>query len=180
MFSMLETQRLILRNYTKEDFERVHAYASMPLFSQYDVWGPNTEEDTIKFLNDNIEKSQVENRFEFTFAICLKDNGLLIGGCGLVRESEKSAIASIGYSIHPDHQSLGYATECSHSLINYGFNILGLEVIYATCDSRNSASYRVMEKIGMIRVGHFLKNKRIRGALRDSFRYELLKENYIN
>lgn len=170
---MIEATRLVLRPYRLEDFERVHAYGSLPDFSKYDVWGPNTEEDSRKFIEDAITKSTSKEAFEFEMAVCLKENGLLIGGCGIRRESEHSRVANIGYAIDPNFQSKGYATEAARRIIEFGFSELDLAVIYATCDTRNSASYKVMENCGMKRVGHHLKHKKIRGYMRDSYRYEI-------
>lgn len=50
-------------------------------------------------------------------------------------------------------------------------------VIYATCDTRNIASYKVMEKLGMNRVGFIKGNKEVKGYVRDSYRYEILNKN---
>jgi RimJ/RimL family protein N-acetyltransferase len=62
-------------------------------------------------------------------------------------------------------------------LISFGFNQLKLDVIYATCDTRNAASYRVMEKLGMKRVGTMKGDKLVKGHMRDSYRYELTRRD---
>jgi RimJ/RimL family protein N-acetyltransferase len=50
----IETTRLMLRNYRTEDWERVHIYGADPIFSRYEAWGPNTPEDTKKFIADMV------------------------------------------------------------------------------------------------------------------------------
>lgn len=170
---MIETERLLLRNYRTEDFERVHIYDSLLDFSQYDVWGPNTVEDTKKFITDAITKAQKTPRYEFEFAVCLKHENLLIGGCGIRRESELSRVANMGYAINPDFQGKGYATEATKALIRFGLKELSLATVYATCDTRNVASYKVMERVGMTKVGTLLKHKEVKGHVRDSYRYEI-------
>ena len=170
---MIETQRLILRDYVKSDWERVHLYASIPEFSQYDFWGPNTEADTKNFIADAINKSKKVPRYEYEFAIILKSTNLLIGGCGIRREWESSAVANLGYAVNPEFQSMGFATEVSKKLISFGFDELNLKVIYATCDTNNIASYKVMEKVGMRKVGHIKDHKEFKGKMRDSSRYEI-------
>jgi RimJ/RimL family protein N-acetyltransferase len=77
----------------------------------------------------------------------------------------------VGYAIHPDYQGRGFATEATLGLIDFGFLSLGLERIVAQCDTRNSASYRVMEKAGMTRVGTHLNHREIKGRLAHSFEY---------
>lgn len=169
----LQTSRLILRDYRTEDWERVHLYGSIPEFSQYELWGPNTVEDSKGFVKMMVEQTQASDRSKFDFAVCLRDGELLIGGCGIRRETQESAVAYLGWAINPDFQKQGYATEAARALISFGLNQLGLAVIYATCDTRNAASYRVMEKLGMKRVGFIKGDKEIKGHIRDSYRYEL-------
>lgn len=172
---MIETERLLLREYKTEDFETVHAYGSDPDFSKYEFWGPNSEEDTKNFIADTIAKSQKDPRYEFDFAVCLKSTGRQFGGCGVRRETELSQVANLGWAIAPEFQNQGYATEAAKAVIEFGFEKLGLSVIYATCDTRNIASYKVMEKVGMKKVGFIKGSKEIKGHVRDSYRYEILK-----
>lgn len=175
MEHLLETKRLILRDYRKDDWERVHIYASDLEFSKYELWGPNTEEDTKKFVNDMVLQASTKPRYKFDLAICLKDSDLLIGGCGIRRESELSHVANLGWAINSDFQSKGYATEAAEALLRFGFDQLHLKLIYATCDTRNSASFRVMEKLGMKRVGLLKGDKLQKGHWRDTLRYELIQ-----
>ena len=170
----LTTERLLLRNYKTEDWERVHIYGSNPDFSKYELWGPNTLEDTHKFVTEMVQQAETNPRYKFDFAVCLKDSGLLIGGCGIRRETELSQVANLGWAINPEFQSKGYATEAAMALIEFGFQRLNLSVIYATCDTRNSPSYKVMEKLGMKKVGFIKGTKEVKGHVRDSFRYEIL------
>ncbi len=170
----LSTERLILRNYQTNDWERVHLYGRDPDFSRYELWGPNTEEDTRKFVNEMVLQASESPRYKFDLAICLKDSDLLIGGCGIRREAEASHIANLGWAINPEFQSRGYATEAAQALIRFGFAKLQLLMIYATCDARNTASFKVMEKLGMQRVGLRKGDRMQKGHLRDTFRYELI------
>lgn len=169
------TERLLLREYKAEDWERVHLYGSDPDFSKYELWGPNTLEDTHKFVADMIQQSVANPRYKFEFAVCLKDSGLLIGGCGIRRESESSQVANLGWAINPEFQNKGYATEAAKVLVEFGQCELNLSVIYATCDSRNASSYKVMEKLGMTRVDFIRGIKEVKGHVRDSYRYEFKK-----
>lgn len=172
--TIIETPRLILRGHKPEDWERAHIYGRDPEFSKYEAWGPNTEEDTKKYISDVILQASENPRYKFEFAICLKDSGLLIGGCAIRRESQSSCIANLGWAINPEFQSKGYATEAAKGLIQFGFEQLQLKVIYATCDARNNASSRVMEKLGMKQVGLLKGDKMQKGHLRDTLRYELI------
>ncbi len=170
----LTTERLLLRQYKIEDWERVHIYGSDPDFSKYELWGPNTLEDTHKFVAEMVQQTETNPHYKFDFAVCLKENGSLIGGCGIRRASELSQVANLGWAINPEFQRKGYATEAARALIEYGFQKLNLSVIYATCDTRNAPSYKVMEKLGMKKVGFTKGTKEVKGHVRDSYRYEIL------
>lgn len=169
----LSSERLIMRDYRPDDWERIHIYGSDPDFSKYEIWGPNTIQDTHNFVADMIQQAQVVPAYKYNFAVCLKESDLLIGGVSMRRETEESRVANLGWAINPEFQNKGYATEAAQTLVNFGFKDLDLSVIYATCDTRNIASYRVMEKLGMKRVGFIKGTKEIKGYVRDSWRYEL-------
>lgn len=163
--AILETERLYLRNFEETDFAAVHEYGSLPDFSQYEMWGPNTEPHSRKFIEDSIVKSKHEPRYQYELAIILKASNELIGGAHIELEAETSTVAHIGYAVNPRFQNNGYATEVSKALIHFGFAELNLKVIYATCDTRNVASYKVLQKLGMRLVGTIIGNRKIRGGI---------------
>jgi ribosomal-protein-alanine N-acetyltransferase len=173
----IETPRLLLRDYRSEDWARVHLYGSSAEFCQFESWGPNTTEDTKNFIAQMIRQTGPEPRPKVELAICLKSNGLLIGGCTLKRESEQSGVASLGWAVNPEFQKMGYATEAAIAMAKYGFSQLQLIVIYAICDERNLASARVMEKLGMKKVGLILGDRKVKGHLRNTLRFEFTDRN---
>lgn len=176
----IETKNLILRDHQASDWSDIHEYAKDPDFSRYDFWGPNTEEDTKNFVNDKIKQAEVHSRYEFDFAVVDKKTSKVIGGAGLRRQSESSSVGNLGYAINPIFQGKGLATEAVQALMKFGFKDLGLQVIWATCDVQNSASYKVMEKNQMKKVGHIIKHKEFKGRWHDSYRYEITVSEYMH
>lgn len=67
------------------------------------------------------------------------------------------------------------ATEAARLLIDFGFKELHLHRIYATCDPRNIASYKVMEKLGLTFEGRMRENLLIKDGWRDSLLYSILE-----
>ena len=175
----IETERLILRHYKETDWKSVHEYASLPDFSQYEMWGPNSIEDTKKFIFDAVKKSKADPKFQFEFAVCLKENNQHIGGCDIRRSTQHSNVADMGWAMNPKFQSKGYITEAGAALIDFGFSKLNLAVIYATCDTRNTASFRVMEKLNMKRVGHTIGDRKIDCQIYNSYRYEITNKREL-
>ncbi len=168
---MISTERLLLRYFVADDWVAVHAYASIPEVSEFDSWGPNTEADSRAFVDHCIEFASRNPVERHDFAIIVSAEDQLIGGCAIKLQSATEA--SLGYAIHPDYQGQGFATEATRRMIDFGFAELGLERVVAQCDVRNAASYRVMEKAGMTRVGTHLNHREIKGRLTHSFEYAI-------
>jgi ribosomal-protein-alanine N-acetyltransferase len=72
----------------------------------------------------------------------------------------------------------GYATETAQRLLRFGFATLGLHRIIGQCDPRNTASARVLERIGMRYEGHLRDTMLIRDGWRDSLIYSLLEQEW--
>jgi RimJ/RimL family protein N-acetyltransferase len=77
--------------------------------------------------------------------------------------SAASRQGEIGWSIHPDMQGRGYATEAAREMLRLGFDGLGLHRIMADSDPRNAASIKVMEKLGMRREAHHVDSMFLKG-----------------
>ena len=173
----LQTKRLILREFKESDFKSVHKYASNLDSIKYMIWGPNSEKDTVNFLKQCIEKSTLEPRLNYDFAITLKESGQLIGGCGIYLNSELNE-GMLGWVLHMDYWKQGYGTELAEEIIRFGFENLGLHRIYATCYAENYGSYRVMERNNMRREAHFNKNRMGRIEWVDEVVYGILEEEW--
>jgi ribosomal-protein-alanine N-acetyltransferase len=168
----INTKRLKLRNITQKDFQAVHEYASDPETVKYMPFGPNTEEETQEFINRNLKQQQEQPRTDYGFGIILKHEDRLIGACGMHGVTENQA--SIGYILNRRYWSHGYATETVKALVDYLFSELGVHRVYASCDPRNHASIRVLEKVGMRLEGKLRENVIIRGEYRDSLIFGIL------
>ncbi len=92
------------------------------------------------------------------FAVDLLETGAFIGFIGLVKtlfESHFTPCVEIGWRLMKEYWGKGLATEGAAACIDFAFNELGLEEIYSFTPLTNLPSERVMQKIGMKRVGTF-------------------------
>ena len=89
--------------------------------------------------------------------------------------SEEHAQAEVGYTLHPDHQGKGYATELSRALVDLGFRETELHRIIGRLDARNIASRRVLEKAGMRVEAHLVENELVKGEWTDELICALLR-----
>ena len=169
---LLHTPRLTLREFTLDDWRAVHAYASDPEVTRYMSWGPNDMKATRSFVETVVARQQDASRSEFDLAVTLKDNGNLVGGCGIYERKLRGA--EMGYCLHRDYWSRGLMTEVAMALLEFAFDQKGFHRVYATCDPRNIGSARVMEKSGMRREGHLREHVFKDGEWRDSLLYAIL------
>jgi [ribosomal protein S5]-alanine N-acetyltransferase len=160
----LQTKRLLLREYAVDDFAAVHAFASDVRIAEYVDWGPNSAGDTRHFLEMCVAAQGDAVRTNFTLAVT-SANRDPFGSVGLSVEKGRG---ELGYVIDRDHWGQGYATEAAAALLRFGKESLKLRDITATCRPDNTASARVLEKIGMVHVGTRTADKLIRGQWRDS------------
>jgi ribosomal-protein-alanine N-acetyltransferase len=172
----LKADRLTLREFTRDDFDAVHHYASDPMVVKYMTWGPNTRAETRRFIEKNVQSQIVKPRTSYGLAITFEDN--VIGGCGLTIHSLSDGRAEIGYCLRRENWGKGLGTLVATTLIEFGFKELGLHRIEAKSDTENHASYRIMEKNNMQREGILREEKNIRGEWRDSYIYSILEHEW--
>lgn len=167
---LFSTDRLFVREFQWEDWETVHTYAQIPEVSQYQHWGPNTEADTQEFMRQALAYQTRNPRFHYELCVCLK-NGMHIGGCGIFIDPTKPTQALIGYLLHPQYWNQGFATEIVTYLLPYCREQLQLETIGATCDTRNLASQKVLEKNCFVQTARRDKDFMQKNVWRDTYRY---------
>ncbi len=73
----LQTERLLLREYTLDDFAAVHSFASDVRVAEYVEWGPNTADDTQEFLELCVAAQRGAIRTNFTLAVTFPSGDLL-------------------------------------------------------------------------------------------------------
>lgn len=145
----LKTARLTLRPLSVSDWQTTHVYASDKINCQYMIFLPNnTTEETKEFLQAVELGWQERIPRAYEFAICL--DGKHIGAISLA--VERKNVGELGWILNVSYQGNGYCTEAAFAIIEFARKI-GFHRLVAHCDTRNIASYRVMEKLDMMRVG---------------------------
>jgi [ribosomal protein S5]-alanine N-acetyltransferase len=178
IFQPIETNRLLLREFELEDEKDIHQYASNPNVVRYLPWGPNNIQDTSEFLIRSLKFQDDIPRYHYEIAVVNKQSNCLIGACGIHVDKPADDEGWIGYCYDEIAWGHGYATEAAKAIIHFGFTQLNLHRIFATCDSLNIGSSRVLEKSGMVREGRLREHKLQKGKYRDSFIYSILENEY--
>ena len=178
MKRILETERLILRPVEARDWRAIHRYASLSEVVRYLPHEPFTEDDACAFAMRWSEQARTNDDWPEMLVVVHKDDGRLFGHLPFERFSPKYRTREIGWIFAPEYQGQGIATEAARAVLDLAFGELDLHRMVATCDPRNRASYRVMEKLGMRREAHHVKDVQIRGEWTDEYFYAILEEEW--
>ena len=177
-FHTSQSERLVLREFTDDDFEWIHPISADPDVVRFMEWGPNSEEDTRNYLESTLQQQQTASRQDYYLAVERKGHGP-IGNCALHNISDtKNGEAEIGYTYGRTSWGQGFATEAAKMLTNFGFRQLNLHKIYAKCVVENSRSARVMEKLGMRREGRLREHRLVHGEWKDFYYYAILAHEW--
>jgi RimJ/RimL family protein N-acetyltransferase len=109
------------------------------------------------------------------FGVELRETGEVIGNVNLHRFFESNRRCEVGYAVATAHQGRGYASEALGAVIEYGFRELDLDRFEADINPANTASARVLERLGFRKEGYMPERWIIRGEKADSAFYGLLK-----
>lgn len=158
---IVQTPRLIIRDYNNDDLEALFRILSDPITMSF--WPkPFSREDTRSWLLRSIDLYQ-----EYGFgrrAVILEQTDELIGDCGIMSATvDEMEVEDIGWIIASSHWRQGYGTEAAMVMRDYAFKRLNVDTLYANMPWNHYASIRVAEKIGMVKVDEF-ENIRNRGV----------------
>jgi [ribosomal protein S5]-alanine N-acetyltransferase len=170
-----ETERLILRKPRMDDAPAIFtAYAQDLEVTYYMTWRPHKNIEETYGIVDRMLKYW-EDGSAYSFAITVKDADSVIGMIAMHPDDFK---VEIGYVLVRLYWGKGIVTEAARAITNWLLDQPDIYRVFATCDTENLASARVMEKVGMKREGILRRNTirfNISDEPRDSFIYSIVK-----
>lgn len=171
----LETPRLIIRHYQKDDINDVFEITSNPNVALSDGYKPDADFTDFQYTFNNFLSNKG------MFALVSKEDNKVVGGLSLRANTTRSVPCfEIGYHIHEDYWRQGLAYEATHAVIDFMFNELFVEMFTCSHFEDNNASRGLINKLGF----------KLEGTLRNSFyhtaygsmdlvTYSLLKDEFI-
>lgn len=149
---MIETERLLLRNWREEDIPVFERHTNTENVMRW-LGGVRSYEFIEEVLRTRLMRWQEERGFTF-WAVERKEDGALLGFCGLkIADGAGSSVLGemeIGWRLREDAWGRGYAREAAASL-DHGFDALASERIVALTVAGNAASWGLMKRLGMRR-----------------------------
>lgn len=173
----IETERLILRQLQLSDAEDMfNNFTNNENVSRFLSWNPHENIEVTKNLLINwVDDYKNDNKY--FWAIVLKENQQVIGTTSVVELSIKDQKAELGYCIGENYWGRGIVTELTKAVIAFLFNEVGVHRIEAKHDTKNPASGRVMEKVGMKYEGTMRHARFNKGAWCDTKIYAIIRDD---
>jgi len=167
---LLETERLTLRRFKEEDIPAVFKnWAGNPDVTKYLLWEYHkTEKETARFLKEYIRQYHKKNFY--VWAVERKQDGEVIGTVDATVFKKK---AEIGYCFGESFWNNGYAYESLTAMVEFLKTEVGCEIFTAVCAIQNTASVKLLEKIGMRRKNDDVINYISKKGILKCAEYEL-------
>ena len=146
---VMETERLVLRPYRREDVSIYAAISADPEVMRY-LGGPKDPaytEEQMAGSNDDLRRTGAG-----MVAVERREDGAFLGGVGLSVVPWYPDDLQLGWRLVPAHWGHGYATEAARAWLAHGVEVLGRDRITAMADVPNRRSLAVMERLGMARL----------------------------
>ncbi|MDQ3870046.1 MAG: GNAT family N-acetyltransferase [Chloroflexota bacterium] len=173
----LVTERLLLRPFNRSDAVDVRELAGDRAIADTTatIAHPYPEGAAEAWISTHTAEWQTGSGM--TFAVTLREGGGLVGAVGLAIDRSNDS-GALGYWIGRRHWGRGFATEAAGAVVDYAFRVVGLNRVEADYMTRNPASGRVMEKLGMAHEGVFREALKKWGVFEDVARRAVLKREW--
>jgi RimJ/RimL family protein N-acetyltransferase len=144
----LESKRLILSEFTKNDASFFYDLANDPDFIKYiGDRNVNTVLDAEKYITDNIIPSYTLHNFGF-YVVRLKEDNSPLGMCGLIKRDWMDYV-EIGFAFLTKYRGKGYALESSVVIKQYAKEKIGISTLSAITDVHNEKSGNLLNRLGL-------------------------------
>ncbi len=141
---VLETGRLVLREFARDDVEALFAILGDEEAMKY-YPRKFTREDAVQWIDRNMQRYRDDGYG--LWALVLKSTGEVVGDCGITRQvAEGEPLMEIGYHLRRDQWGKGYATEAARACMDYAFRTLAAGKIVSLIRAENLPSRRVAER----------------------------------
>jgi RimJ/RimL family protein N-acetyltransferase len=177
----IQTERLLLRPFAETDFDALLAIQSRADVARYLYWDPRTAAEVRETLDTKVRATAIIAEGDnLSLAAVLRDSDELIGDCSLLWASAEHRQAEIGFAFHPDHHGHGYATEAAAALLALAFDGLRAHRVFGRLEARNTASARVLERLGMRKEAHLVENEHVKGEWQSEIVYAQLEDEWLS
>ncbi|WP_334187630.1 GNAT family N-acetyltransferase [Noviherbaspirillum sp.] len=177
-FPQIVTPRLVLRQILPQDVDALYAIHSDRNWMQWYGVEPITERYEALQLAEMFVSWHAAGS-GFRWGLERRDDGRLIGTCGLFRWNKSWCNCVIGYEIAPDCSGQGLMLEAVQAILDYGFNDMGLHRVQAETHPDNFPSIKLAERLGFRFEGVHREQACWGGRFHDLNCYSLLRNEWL-
>ena len=171
----LETARLVLRPLNHADLDDLFEYAQDPDVYLMGMWQPyESATDARKHLDELLS---LYMKGLMWWAIERKADRKMIGRIELTNVDREDKHAEISYALNSNFWRQGIMSEAMEKIVDYAFNKMNLNRLYARTLTDNAPSCKLLEKFGFQREGHLREHSQVKGYPEDIYFYGLLKSD---
>jgi len=174
----LRTERLLLRPLTAKDREALLAYRSLPEVCRYVPFEPMDLPEIDRRLSGMWSVTSLPEKPGMNVTLGVEHEGELVGDVILMRPVEPEGTAEIGYVFSPAVAGRGFATESCRALLELAFVDLAVHRVIGRLDARNTASARVLERLGMRLEARLVEDEWFKGEWTTTLVYALLEREW--
>ncbi len=174
----LFTPRLTLREFRDADFSLFRELEAHPATYYYESACPD-EPAAQKYLENAQMDALQTPRIRYRFAMTIRPVDSVCGRITLSLMNPSIREWEIGWALHPDWWGRGLATEAAFRVLEFAFHELGVHRVVAFSHAQNTASLRVMQKLGMRQEGLLRETRQWQGGWANEVVYAILEREFI-
>ena len=149
--NLVEGTRVRLREWRPDELEAMHRWLGSPEVTRFLTWGAKSLDDSARHLELCVSEQTKPERTRYYLAAELRRSGEVMGDAGFEWVDREQREGELGYFLLPAYWRQGIGSECARLVLQLAFGRCGALAMRASCDARNVASERVMQKCGMRR-----------------------------
>ncbi|GAB3251214.1 GNAT family protein [Nocardioides dilutus] len=172
-----ETGRLTVRAMVDADVEPFVAYRSDPDVARYQSWQDYSLEQGRALVAGMQDLRPGLPGEWYQFAL-VDASGDLVGDLAACVDADEHRQLEVGFTLAPEHQGKGYATEALRGLLAYAFDTMGMHRVVAVTDADNAAAAALFTRVGFRKEAHFRDNVFFKGAWGSEFVFAMLASEW--
>jgi RimJ/RimL family protein N-acetyltransferase len=176
-FTEYRTDRLLVRRMRLDDVDDVHDFLRREDVAQYELHEPQTYEQVVEKVARCVEHTRLEADGDWVQP-AIELDGRVVGQLYLKLDSVTNATVEVGWTVHPEVQGRGYATEAAAPLVDRMFGEAGFHRVKAEVDPENAPSIALCRRLGMREEALFVKDLWLKGAWVDTGIYAMLEDEW--
>lgn len=154
-FPVLETKNLLLRSIAPDDVSDFFAMRSDPRMHEYTDTKPDADMDATRIYLEKMNRGVIENRW-IIWAMEHKPTKKVVGSISIWNLNPGDNSGELGYGIIPAYQGQGLMKEALLRAADFGFKVMGLQILFAYTEETNSSSVKLLERCNFTVVDRVL------------------------